>query len=367
MTQVTGILTDELGAVLANTTCAVVAVDQLVGQDGGARVKRGAIVVTDGSGEFDAAINPGVYELIVEVPTPSDPNVKARRIGRMTVHGDTMTLEEALDRNAEPVTPSLLQQAIEAKDAAEEAASQAQAIAGLEGGVITSPSDGTPGRVVTTGGAGWLLDGAVAEEVANMNTWQVSGAFRFGSSTVGRPPGSNAGSFIQVSRLSPDSGPARQFQLAFTVEGRMLHREMVNVGEYAPWKEIFTTDNILGTVSQSGGVPTGGIIQRGSNSNGEFVRFADGTQICTRVCDVDVTTLLFQEFSFAANFSSGTVLSAAVSYLTSLPNVALQVANIRAFGAAGAIFFVRLVTTGTSSAPSTPPEQLVMTAIGRWF
>ena len=36
----------------------------------------------------------------------------------------------------------------------------------------------------------------------------------------------------------------------------------------------------VGTVSQSGGVPTGAIIQRGSNANGEFVRFADGTQIC---------------------------------------------------------------------------------------
>ncbi|MBF5006833.1 hypothetical protein [Diaphorobacter caeni] len=39
---------------------------------------------------------------------------------------------------------------------------------------------------------------------------------------------------------------------------------------------------ILGTVSQSGGVPTGAIVQRGSNANGEFVRFADGTQILFR-------------------------------------------------------------------------------------
>lgn len=38
--------------------------------------------------------------------------------------------------------------------------------------------------------------------------------------------------------------------------------------------------NILGTVSQSGGIPTGAIIERGSNANGEYVRFADGTQIC---------------------------------------------------------------------------------------
>ncbi|MEP9155246.1 hypothetical protein ABKT98_24025, partial [Enterobacter cloacae] len=34
--------------------------------------------------------------------------------------------------------------------------------------------------------------------------------------------------------------------------------------------------DILGTVSQSGGVPTGAVIEKGSNSNGEYVRFADG-------------------------------------------------------------------------------------------
>lgn len=39
---------------------------------------------------------------------------------------------------------------------------------------------------------------------------------------------------------------------------------------------------IVGTVSQSGGVPTGAIIERGSNANGEFVKYADGTLICTR-------------------------------------------------------------------------------------
>ncbi|MDR0260031.1 MAG: hypothetical protein LBI76_09495 [Comamonas sp.] len=38
---------------------------------------------------------------------------------------------------------------------------------------------------------------------------------------------------------------------------------------------------ILGTVSQSGGVPTGAIFQTGSNANGEFIRFASGWQICT--------------------------------------------------------------------------------------
>lgn len=39
--------------------------------------------------------------------------------------------------------------------------------------------------------------------------------------------------------------------------------------------------NILGPVSQSGGVPTGAIIERTAGANGDCVRFADGTQICT--------------------------------------------------------------------------------------
>lgn len=43
---------------------------------------------------------------------------------------------------------------------------------------------------------------------------------------------------------------------------------------------VYAKDNILGTVSESSGVPTGAIIERGSNANGEYVRFADGTQIC---------------------------------------------------------------------------------------
>jgi hypothetical protein len=37
--------------------------------------------------------------------------------------------------------------------------------------------------------------------------------------------------------------------------------------------------DIVGSVSQSGGVPTGAIIERGSNANGEYVKYADGTLI----------------------------------------------------------------------------------------
>ncbi|MHA3884558.1 hypothetical protein [Stutzerimonas degradans] len=44
--------------------------------------------------------------------------------------------------------------------------------------------------------------------------------------------------------------------------------------------KAFRRGNILGAVSQAAGVPTGAIIERGSNANGEYVKWADGTQIC---------------------------------------------------------------------------------------
>lgn len=38
--------------------------------------------------------------------------------------------------------------------------------------------------------------------------------------------------------------------------------------------------NALGTVGQSGGVPTGAILEFGSNANGKYLKLADGTLIC---------------------------------------------------------------------------------------
>lgn len=40
---------------------------------------------------------------------------------------------------------------------------------------------------------------------------------------------------------------------------------------------------LLGPVSQSGGMPTGAVIEQGQTASGGYVRFADGTQICSHV------------------------------------------------------------------------------------
>lgn len=56
--------------------------------------------------------------------------------------------------------------------------------------------------------------------------------------------------------------------------------------------------DIVGTVSQDGGVPTGAIIESGSNANGFYTKFADGTMKCRQfvTATIPVTTAAGQFF-----------------------------------------------------------------------
>ncbi|MFU7708759.1 phage tail protein [Aeromonas veronii] len=51
--------------------------------------------------------------------------------------------------------------------------------------------------------------------------------------------------------------------------------------------KYYKRKNILGPVSQVAGIPTGAIIERGSNANGEYIKFADGTLVC--IASVSIT------------------------------------------------------------------------------
>ena len=58
---------------------------------------------------------------------------------------------------------------------------------------------------------------------------------------------------------------------------------------WGDWRLVYDQASLVGTVSETGGVPTGAVIERGSNANGEYTRWADGTQICTNG-DAAITT-----------------------------------------------------------------------------
>ncbi len=53
------------------------------------------------------------------------------------------------------------------------------------------------------------------------------------------------------------------------------------------WQDIYGQGNVLGMVSQTAGQVTGALFERGGNANGRYVKFADGTLICT-ISDFDL-------------------------------------------------------------------------------
>lgn len=138
--------------------------------------------------------------------------------------------------------------------------------------VQTSQTDTTPGAVLVTGAFG--LGQPISLVYTDINSIDTAGFFTCDECT-GTPPGYTSGML-----LSHGAGAVVRMQI-FNPYGtdKLFFRDCLT--RWNSWRELFHHGNILGPVSQSGGIPTGAIIERGSNANGEYVRFADGTQICT--------------------------------------------------------------------------------------
>jgi hypothetical protein len=130
----------------------------------------------------------------------------------------------------------------------------------------------------------------------------------------------------------------------------------------------YKRSNVLGVVSQSGGVPTGALMEYVSNANGEAWKFACGLMICTRsrsyglaIGDFTIYGSIwyyYGNWTFPVSFSTPPVVTGAargvsrVNALNADPNVTVSGCN----------FFV---VDYTSPVATTVAEKLV--AVGRWF
>lgn len=95
---------------------------------------------------------------------------------------------------------------------------------------------------------------------------------------------------------------------------------------YSPANGTYGRSNILGTVSQASGVPTGAIIETGSNANGTYIKFADGTMICLGqpAVGIDQTTTTQ---AYSANFNlPATFIN--VGYKVSINSTGVNVTNV---------------------------------------
>lgn len=120
--------------------------------------------------------------------------------------------------------------------------------------------------------------------------------------------------------------------------------------------------NLVGTVSQSGGVPTGAVVERGSNANGEYVRFADGTQVVQvtiNTSSVNVNLVSSLVWTFPSKFVANPVLCGSAQGLTSNDHYGLI-----SWNSVGLTSSTLIVRNGATTAQSFTAR---VVAIGRWY
>ena len=88
-------------------------------------------------------------------------------------------------------------------------------------------------------------------------------------------------------KVSPDGGTFFEAAVCDRMTGAINFPNGAEISGRAAYHH----GNIVGPVGQAGGVPNGAVIQQGSNVNGSYIRFADGTQICW-VVDINMGSIL---------------------------------------------------------------------------
>lgn len=124
--------------------------------------------------------------------------------------------------------------------------------------------------------------------------------------------------------------------------------------------------DLVGIITLAAGVPSGAVFQRGSNASGEFIRFADGTQICWHTATAN--------FAVSTGPASGLYYA---SYGWTYPAQFVGTPVPRGISnSPGALTLELAPTTGTTAASigiasivSLAARNFTMTlfAIGRWY
>ncbi len=156
--------------------------------------------------------------------------------------------------------------------------------------VTQSATDATGGRLLKVGDFGLGNNGSAPAVTDLDDPTLASGFYRTTGTTVGTFPATAVAGALIIE--SPTASQCKQTFMASSAADRGVYVRRYVSGAWSAWDRQFSSANLLGTVSQTGGVPTGAAMERGSAANGAWERRASGWQSCTRsnlsVTDVNV-------------------------------------------------------------------------------
>ena len=228
--------------------------------------------------------------------------------------------------------------------------------------VQTNVTDATPGRVMTTGafglGAGAGIDAPSDDADLCLNAGL---AYRLTTAALHVPTSETAGGTLVVSTGLGSS--VQQLYLAADGARIWLRGRGTGASAWGSWQRVLTNGTILGIVSQTSGVPTGAILESGSNGNGSWLRFADGTMQCIR------TGLSTPNVSTADGtiFRSANVTWTFPSTFADVPVVSGAGEDLDCWLSAGLPTASSCTLRLKSAVTKASAVGLRLVAIGRWF
>lgn len=235
--------------------------------------------------------------------------------------------------------------------------------------LTTSTLDSTIGKILRVGDFGIGVSNTTAPLLANLDgsvtpsgTYVLSGT---SSSTGTFPAGVNSYGTLVVVRSS-GSNTIQTYYPSGQSNPYPLTRSWSSTGGWTPWVAMYNKNNIVGTVSTTN--PSGAIIERGNNANGEYTKFADGTMIAwARRTDTGL--------AISTNLGGMGFRSAAANWVYPVPFVGSPavMVNPRVATAFSAYAVPSSGSTGTdyyylspTSVSTTTDRSVDIIAIGRW-
>ncbi|HDY5946853.1 TPA: phage tail protein [Pseudomonas aeruginosa] len=196
-----------------------------------------------------------------------------------------------------------------------------------------------------------------AMNTADLDSLTVSGLYAHGT-TVPSPVNNAQGYALHMQHANPDFAVQQWYQLNSTTGQYM---RIKTAGNWSRWMLQYNQVNIIGQVSfDASSNPNGALFQNGSSANGEYVRFADGTQI-TRTRIIGSRATGPHSITIAAAFTTGQDTAVFVNWVPGTNWPANPGNGIR-----GIYLSSGSVVTFYLNDAMGANDSLVITAIGRW-
>ena len=231
--------------------------------------------------------------------------------------------------------------------------------------VQSEQNDDTQDRLMKVGAFGLGAPGAYLTDIDVIDNSIAPGIYQVDGSTIGAPR--NWGLHHLLHTRRSESGG--ETQLALVEDDSAIFYRSRGGGTWNNWQQVATSNHYTGNLSSPDSAP---IFERGTNSNGDYTRFADGTQFCWHDITLNYNWAreLYGSWTYAAAFLSTPKVFCSIDYGSFQASASPEVDAISTVAvespAIGYAQFRLMRAAGQTDFASGDSATVSVLAFGRW-